>query len=519
MGKPLIIKLLSTVVLLLLSFSVVSVLTPYGAATSPDSLSYLDIAANLRNGEGWVTTGFSAENQGRHMFREQRSWPPLYPVVLAALVSDYKDVLAAANVSIILLFIGLLLVFKIISSQTEWYVALILSGLLAISIPIMTIYTYVWSETLFVPLLVLAAWLSIKYSELEVGATGKKTFFLSFLLVTLILLAYTRYVGIVFISLLPVTYFISKRKKSDLMFFGAAGGIYALIVGYLLVGNFLATGSFSGSARLPSNKSLVENIIDMFSAVRAVFPSSLFLILLALLGAIVLVAINRRLSRSRTKTVSANLTATVILLMLITTLYVSAIVLLRSYSRFDQIDVRLLSPAFPAFFMLLVIFPLLFEVRSKIGTLCRFLAYFLIIALSVHGYGQILTSLESWRRDRGPSLPMNHGITYNNFTIHPRANLIKAQIETMVTGDGVLVVDRPLIYRFLTGVNSVQKSNNIDWKTVQEINKLPPGSLLIIRKEEVYQFSLLVREHKMSPIFSDLGRYLAVKIPMGASSL
>jgi hypothetical protein len=128
MGKPLIIKLLSTVVLLLLSFSVVSVLTPYGASTSPDSLSYLDIAANLRNGEGILTTDLSLKNQGRHLLTEQRSWPPLYPVVLAAFVSDYKDVLAAVNVSIILLFVGLLLVFKIISSQTEWYVALILGS-------------------------------------------------------------------------------------------------------------------------------------------------------------------------------------------------------------------------------------------------------------------------------------------------------------------------------------------------------------------------------------------------------
>jgi hypothetical protein len=67
MGKPLIIKLLSTVVLLLLSFSVVSVLTPYGASTSPDSLSYLDIAANLRNGEGILTTDLSLKNQGRHL--------------------------------------------------------------------------------------------------------------------------------------------------------------------------------------------------------------------------------------------------------------------------------------------------------------------------------------------------------------------------------------------------------------------------------------------------------------------
>jgi hypothetical protein len=381
----------------------------------------------------------------------------------------------------------------------------------------MTIYTYVWSETLFVSLLVLAIWLSIKYSELDGGATVRKAAFLSILVATLILLAYTRYVGIVFLTLLPVTYFISKRKKSDLMFFGAAGGIYALVVGYLLAGNFLATGSFSGAARLPSNKSVAENIIDMFSAVRVVFPSSLFPILLALVGAIVIVTINRRLSRNRSKTVNPNLTATVIVLMLITTLYVSAIVLLRSYSKFDQIDVRLLSPAFPAFFMLLVVFPLLFEVRSKTGTLCSFFASFLIIALSFNGYGQLLTSIESLRRDRGPSLPVTQGITYNNFTIHPRANLIQAQIGTMVTGDGVLVVDRPLIYRFLTGVNSVQKPNNIDWENFQEINKLPAGSLLIIRKGEVYQFSMLARDHRLTPIFSDLGHHLALKIPMGVS--
>lgn len=519
MGKASIIKLLATIVLLLLSFSVVTVLTPYGAATSHDSLYYLDIAANLHNGEGGVTTDFSFGNQGRHLFKEQRAWPPLYPFVLSIVVNDYADVLAAANVSMILLFICLLLVYKIISSQIEWYVALILSCFLAITIPIMTIYTYVWSETLFMSLLVLAIWLSIKYIELDVVATGRKIFFLSILVLTLILLVYTRYVGIVFIVLLPAVYFMSKRNKSDLMFFGAAAGIYALMIGYLLADNFLATGSLSGAVRLPANTSLAENIRDMFSAVKVVFPSSLFHILLALLGATVIVAITWRFPRKGTRTVNANLPATVIVLMLITTLYVSALVLLRTYSHFDRIDVRLLSPAFPAFFMLLIVFPLFFEFRSKTGTVCRFLASFLIIALSVHGYGQLLTSLASLGRDNGPILPSDQRTIYSNFTRNPQANGIKSQYRAMVTGEGVLVVNKPLIYRFATGLNSVQKPNNIDWETFLEINKLPVGSMLILKKNEADQFSLLVKEHNIAPMVVDLGRNIGFKIPMDVLAL
>ena len=49
----------SIVPLALLVIFLIQSLTPYGSATSPDSISYLDTAFNIKEGNGLVTTNVS----------------------------------------------------------------------------------------------------------------------------------------------------------------------------------------------------------------------------------------------------------------------------------------------------------------------------------------------------------------------------------------------------------------------------------------------------------------------------
>jgi len=489
-------------------------LTPYGSSTTPDSLSYLDMAANFKNGNGNLETDFSLEHQEHHAFKEQRAWPPLYSVLLSTSVSDYADVLAVANVSKILLFISLLMVYGVIRSQTQWQEALVSSCIFSISIPIMTIYAYAWSETLFLSLITVATWISIKYLELDHESAFKKMMFMAILLSSAIMLTYTRYIGIVFSLLLPAVYLMSKKDKYDLGLFLVAGIIYTLVVSYLLTDNYWVTGSLSGVPRSPSDSNVAENIKDMFIAFKVMFPFSDYSVMLSLMVSILFTYIDKRSPHNTANTANTNLTRSSIILILTATLYIFALVMLRSYNNFDRIDVRLLSPAFPAFFMLIIISPLLFELNSKTRTAFRFLSVFLIISFSIQGYGKLIDSSANWEKGIIHNFSRYPGRTYGNFTMNPDANDLKHKLSTLVSGNGIIVIDAPLKYRFISGVNCVQKPEFIDSKTLEIINKLPDGSAFIFDKDKKNPFALLNSDHAIEAKYSDLGYAFAIKIPI-----
>lgn len=514
MRKPLIIKLFVTFVLLTVSFSVVSVLTPYGSSTTPDSLSYLDMAANFKNGKGALETDFSLKYQGHHAYKEQRAWPLLYSVLLSTAVKDYADALAVANVSKILLFISLIMVYGVISSHTKWHVALISSCLLSISIPIMTVYSYAWSETLFVSLLAIATWTSIKYLELDREYIFKKILFMTILLSTLIMLAYTRYIGIVFAFLLPTVYLMSTKNKYDLGLVLVSGLIYTLSVGYLLTDNYLVTGSLSGVPRSPSDRNAAENIKDMFYAVKVMFPFSVFSVLLSLVVSFVITYINKKPHCNTGNSTNTNLTRSAVILISIGTLYLFSLVLLRTFSNFDRIDVRLLTPAFTSFFMLIIISPLLWDTNGKTRTALIFLSVFLIMSFSIQGYGKLIDSSANWEKGIIHNFSRYPGRTYGNFTMNPDANELKHKLSTLVLGNGIIVVDAPLKYRFISGVNCVQKPEFIDSKILEIINKLPEGSAFIFNKNEKNPFALLNNGHTIEAKYSDLGYAFAIKTPI-----
>lgn len=48
--------LLSVPVILVLAIVLGTVLTPFGSATTPDSIDYLDVAGNIKHGRGFLPT-------------------------------------------------------------------------------------------------------------------------------------------------------------------------------------------------------------------------------------------------------------------------------------------------------------------------------------------------------------------------------------------------------------------------------------------------------------------------------
>ncbi len=161
--KYLINYLLPIIFICLFALIVVSVITPYGSATTPDSISYLDCASNIKKGNGIVFTDHSLINANKRSFNKLTWWPPMYAVALALFSSNISNTISASYLSSFLLFISAGIVYLILSASIRWYVALIAALLFCISLPILTTYTYAWSETLFIPMLLLSVWSAINY--------------------------------------------------------------------------------------------------------------------------------------------------------------------------------------------------------------------------------------------------------------------------------------------------------------------------------------------------------------------
>lgn len=512
MKRSRIIVCLSVILLLLMAVMVGSQLTPYGSATSPDSLKYLDIAKNLKDGKGFFTTDFSLEHAGVHALIEERSWPPLYPWLLSRFIKSASDVSTVSGLSRILLFLTILFAF-LITYRINVVSALLSSLLLAITVPIITIYTYVWSETLFLPILMAFAWAVITYLESEERAFMHRAAILFIVAMLMILLAYTRYIGIAFAVFFPILYGNKKRDAGDRMMFSVAIIIYTMAVGTLLYKNYAATGSISGAVRLPSDKTIVENVIDVYYTVLALVPTSLALPgITAILSFLAVVGIQKtrcRMNRAERKHVHHR----VMVLSLLGIVYLIAIIALRTHSRFDRLDIRLLSPVFLAVYVLIVLLPAVVNLNSKTGLAVVFLSVGLILASALHGYREWITSSKNWKAFGTPLYHLNTTMIYNNFTKPPGTDTRRQLFSALIPEGSMLVTDNPLIWEFTTGVPCVQKPQTLDQEQLRQINQLPDGSFLLLAPEEMEQLNTSVGPDGNYD-YLNLGTMTAVRLPI-----
>lgn len=517
MNKNNALSLFSLAIIFFASQVIVFAMTPYGAATSPDSLAHLDIASNIKNGKGAFATDFSATENSIRSLREQRAWPPLYPMLLSEVIDDKYDVTSVAMASKALAFTCLLFAFLIISSQTKWYIALISSLFLGISVPLLTVYCYTWNETLFLPLVLISIWSAYQYLTSNMRAQYRKTGFQALLTVVLIALAYTRYIGLVFAFLLPLVYFLGNRSSVDRVLFVAASTLYLLAISYLLYGNYLATGYISGMMRPVSDRSVLQNLLDIYHALLTVVPESFITIMVAAIVSLLVVFVARQAKPTEYSCPDNDKRILPLLLLIVCLLYIVSIVVLRSISAFDSLDVRLLSPLIMVAYIMLVVYPFYFDIRSKAGFLMNFVSALVVILVSVKGYQQFIASIKNWHEVDEPRLTMNYDSYYNNFTRNPARAVEKNLVSQLVGPNGVLVTDHPLIWEFMTQVQCVQRPE-LDLENLKPINALPDGSTLIVDKHEFDRFLRKYADRHLTYSYSVIDTLIAVRLPITVRS-
>jgi hypothetical protein len=451
------------------------------------------------------------------LYREVKLWPPLYPLTLAASAFKLPDVVTVSRLSAALLALTAVLAYLLLAPVMKWYFALSASMLLCLTVPLITVYTYAWSETLFIPLLLLAVWASTRYLDAEAADAGRKYRFLGVLVLSLVALAYTRYIGIALSLLLPATFLLCGKKRSALPAFVVAAGAYAAAVGYLLVSNYRVTGSITGGVRSPSDITLRENLFDMLSVLDANIPSSPLVQLLILVAAmcIALVYARRVTLRAQPQPQPVSYRHTRNILLFVGVLYTGVLFVLRMYRDFDMLDMRLLAPALVVLWLLMLIVLAQLKPVNIMHIVAQVLLWFCVIMFPVKGYTRFQESIHSWHVLGSPNHRANAGVSYMNYTSTQLANPARKLLAGLLSGDAVVVAERPLIFEFMSGKRSLQLPETIDIDVIDKFNALPAGSLILLPNDKQQKGLLKLRlEYNLIYEYLQLGQRIAVRTPI-----
>lgn len=512
-------SVLAILVLLLVMLGVVHCIMPYGSATTPDSLNYLDIATNIKHGHGFVATDHNLNHVGKVAYIKQRAWPPLYPAVLSLVVINNSDVITTSIVSAFLFLVFLLLVFSVLRGQLDHGLALIPTLVVAISVPVVTVYTYAWSETLFMPLMLLAIWATIQFTEAESLAPVKRAGFLGLQLAALVLLVYARYIGLSLASLWIVSFIAAGKKRHERILVVFAIGAYMLLVGVLLWSNYSVTGHISGMYRPGTDKSVLGNLQDVYQTFLAAVPHSILPFVVALLIAIAFLVAGLLARAKQQEVAQPHAMLRVIVVAVSGASYLFAIIGLRSISYFDALDIRLLSPAFVLFLMFVsLLFPYIAS-RTNNARVGGFLAVFILAVFGIYGGLRIRHTAIVWPARQTPERMASDSVRYNNYTAGGRAlKSRRALFRALTAGTGVIVADKPVNWQFIAGVRSFNMPARLDKVTVRELDRLPKHSLLICTARRWHEMVATLGVPAVKERVLNLGRVLVVRLPLNLPS-
>ena len=308
----------------------------YGVGLSPDSIGYLGTARSLLDGRGFVN----------HAGIPFTAWPPLYPALLAAGGAE----LPAARL------LGLAAIAGIVLAGGSWALAatrsrplaLLCALSLATSVSLLSVSSMAWSE----PVFILLALLSLRALAAERhGAAAAAT----------AVACVTRYAGVVLLPILLCRVLTAGGDPLRRRILRAvlATALAALPLAAWLLRNVAVTGR-PGGERFPSAQGLLDNVAAVGRAfgTRLVsrsagesVPGVVSFLALAALFAFALAVARRRLAIDRRDPPGT----LVLLCAAFGMLSVVFLVALASVFGITELGTRLLSPAFAALLLAVLV--------------------------------------------------------------------------------------------------------------------------------------------------------------------
>lgn len=304
-----------------------------GIGISPDSVAYLSTANHIANEFLWV----DYNNQPLVNF------PLGYPVFLALikLISSTSILLAVPFVNSILFAAVLFLTSQLLQeiSLKKWLLQLLALLLLVCSAPLIEVYTMLWSETLFILLVLLFLVYAKKYLQYP-----NYKWLITLALITTIAIS-VRYVGItLIITGVCLIIFNGSVNLKNRFFHTALFIIIGITIPFInLLRNSIKAGSYAG-VRQAANRSVGDNINNFAEVMQNWFPipnniTVSLIIILFLLISLIIAVVYRLLQQQFYPSYITVLTVFIII-------YAGFMLFIASVSRFEPLSNRLLSPIY-----------------------------------------------------------------------------------------------------------------------------------------------------------------------------
>jgi hypothetical protein len=316
----------------------------YGPGLSPDSVKYISAARSVANGSGYYWYN------GRPM----TVWPPLYPTILAGFERIGVGAENGARwINVLIFGIIIFLTGRLLQRHVK-RVALVWIGLIAtvLAVPLLDSMVMVWSEPLFILLVLLAGVL------LESYLRERRSREVWLLTLVLALACLDRYSGVGIVAAVLLIILALPRDESLVKRFRRA-----LLVGIVsitplviwMLRNYQADGTITGP-RFTRDFAVGPNFATVAEFLSAWFlPSAiaLWLRVILLLCVAVLVAAVLRIRGKSDQRVSDIRAAFPLVAGWIAAFYILFLILSTARVQVDPLSSRLLSPVYP--FVLLAV--------------------------------------------------------------------------------------------------------------------------------------------------------------------
>ena len=335
--------LLALLYLLLISIILFRVSVEGTGYLSPDSKAYLNLAQNLKDGQGFYV--ISKDGTGRHYFS---TWPVGYPVLiyLVSEVSSLSPYWASKVLNLLLLGCGFLLI-RHINRPYSFVLASVYGAYTFIEV-----YSFSWSEAPFLLLLLLLAYIADRIWQTH--NFDKNLALLSLVCLALFLIRYVGAFSFGVPALLGIHFAYYRRYKPAAKLF-ALTLLLTILAGAYLYTNYTLSGFATGFNRLEDETEgarsfvlmLLKGLLNEFLVIREYRPSNqpdflLYFTALFQVSIMVLVIIKVKSYVNFWKELQNNSFS--LSCIGIALLYFIAILTLRVISHFDELDYRLLSP-------------------------------------------------------------------------------------------------------------------------------------------------------------------------------
>jgi hypothetical protein len=455
--------------------------------------------------------------------KSMTDWPPLYPALLSFLISDRSPETSISLFNAIALSALAIFFTLCIFDNKNYVLSFVCVLILLFHTPIITVYTYAWSETLFLPLLMTAYFFTMQYKKCQ------DIKYLSFSILALIASCYTRYVGILF--LLPLILMLLSGKevlRKKIM----TSALVCTITLLALAPLYLWIFYFKRSSMAPREKS-PDDFFTNLATVGDLLGQHLLGIsswyacgvIIVLVMAGMLFFVKKREKNSDIANVDYLFGIVWPLIWAI--IYLLILVVLRTWKDFDVLDTRLICPAI-IFIVLALAGSIKLASQHMHNASVKWILVSWGVGLLILGISSYSIALNGWRNQTSPSFKMNDQAEYSNFTAHPgflwmvdlydKIKLLTKNENPIIVFDG----SGSMIFKHLTNAKVKWLPSDLNDPLIDKINKKGDGVVIAMTPAGMATLTSYYGSnvHDMSAL-PELMQYgiLVIKLPLPTKKL